>query len=318
MSVDSLCQCNLRAFWWRVAVSAISVGAVIWVVLLWWDAWRGVAHRVLSGDGLLFGLGFFAATCAALSAFLAYCVIVRGTIQKLPISIGRLFHFYFVSQILKHLPGRVWGIGYQMVRGHREGGAAQWLKANVVHMALAIYWAMVVCIALLLFPNFLLAGGITLLAAMLFAPFRLVIPAVTRLIGRLKRFSSLDQPQVAFSFGRSMWAAVGLAFLAMNAAQHLGFVLYLKAMGVGDITAAVHISAMYMLAWFAGYLALLTPSGLGVRELAFAYLTTQYEPELAAAAAVLGRISFLGVDVLLGVPALMIPSGNKVGPNEVG
>jgi uncharacterized membrane protein YbhN (UPF0104 family) len=59
--------------------------------------------------------------------------------------------------------------------------------------------------------------------------------------------------------------------------------------------------AYYMVAWFVGYVSLLTPSGLGVRELVFAWLAKDFPPDAVALMAVVGRVSLLAVDLALGL-----------------
>ncbi len=56
-----------------------------------------------------------------------------------------------------------------------------------------------------------------------------------------------------------------------------------------------------MLAWFVGYVSLLTPSGLGIRELVFVWLANEFPPDAVALMAVIGRISLLAIDLVMGL-----------------
>ena len=61
------------------------------------------------------------------------------------------------------------------------------------------------------------------------------------------------------------------------------------------------LCAMYTLAWFIGYVTLISPSGMGVRELAFALIAHRYPPDVIAGMAIIGRVMLLATDVFLGM-----------------
>jgi uncharacterized membrane protein YbhN (UPF0104 family) len=63
----------------------------------------------------------------------------------------------------------------------------------------------------------------------------------------------------------------------------------------------MQLCAFYMVAWFVGYVSLLTPSGLGVRELVFAWLAKDFAGDAVALMAVVGRINLLFVDLFMGL-----------------
>ena len=64
---------------------------------------------------------------------------------------------------------------------------------------------------------------------------------------------------------------------------------------------AVWLCAFYTLAWFAGYISLITPSGLGVRELVFIALAKDFPPDIITGITISGRIILLLVDLIFGL-----------------
>ena len=60
------------------------------------------------------------------------------------------------------------------------------------------------------------------------------------------------------------------------------------------------LCALYVIAWMAGYFSLVTPSGLGVRELVFVFLAHRFPPDAVAGLAIFGRAMLLVADILLG------------------
>ena len=303
-----------RPAWARALAYALSGLALVWVLALWWEHWPAVlesAGRARAGPLVL---GLLLAVLSALCAFQAYLVLAWRMVPG-NLSPGRLFNFYFVSQLLKHLPGRVWGIGYQAAYGRSEAGLKTWVGVNLAHMGAAAYWALACAFAILSsrfgapMPFVVLALSALVFAAAL---------ALASRLGATRPFSrwrwSRELLAHAFrpvAFGG--WFRVVAAFLAANLFQHLSWMAYGSALGIPGFDAMLSLSAAYMLAWFIGYAALLTPSGLGIRELSFAWLAGTQDPQLVAMMAVVGRASFLSVDVLLGGACLAPRLGPRAG-----
>ncbi|MBW8312520.1 MAG: hypothetical protein K0M64_10865 [Rhizobium sp.] len=296
-----------QRWFWRVIATLISVVALVWVVVLLWGFWPRVAHRLLDGNAPLLLLGLACALISALAAYAAFVVAVRR-IVSIDVPLALMFNFYFVSQLLKHLPGRVWGVGYQVVLGKWEGSASRWIAVNLLHIGSAAFAALWSAALLLVRPHwvsFVLAAAGT-------AIFLAVLP-----MGRFleARFSGVRgwkgklAEWIPFSsVRRKDWLLVFSAFFLANLLHYASWVSYLSAVGFQDTGAALSLSAMYMVAWFVGYASFLTPSGLGVREIVFVALAGSHEPEAVAVMAVVARASYLAVDLLLGLPCLWLPA----------
>ena len=73
----------------------------------------------------------------------------------------------------------------------------------------------------------------------------------------------------------------------------------------------IRLCGIYTLAWFFGYISFVSPSGLGVREAAFFLLAKDFPPDAIAGMALLGRVTLLLVDIILGLIYLYAGNGSN-------
>ncbi|HET7301097.1 MAG TPA: hypothetical protein VFJ01_10665 [Oleiagrimonas sp.] len=227
----------------------------------------------------------------------------------------QLGNLYFIGQLMKHLPGRIWGVAYQSASGDRAS-LAQWVSVSAVYMLASTGFALWVALTVLGFmlrwdwgALALVVGGVVYalgwrprpLIALLNLLRKLPLRVMARLCDALQPFAHVN---ARFKLRLGCW------FVA-------SWLLYLLAWaGYGlvwpDLTAAdgVWLCAIYTVAWFVGYASVLSPSGIGVRELVFVLLARDFPPDAVAGMAVLGRVMLLAVDVLLGV--VVAPLGSRV------
>ena len=289
-----------RYRWLFMPLSLLALAAV--VVMLWdaWPALRANLPRLKAGWLVLVLAGNLCSAYLAFEAFRCLFERIRGG------AYGRLTlaRFYFVGQLLKHLPGRVWGLAYQSTLG-RRASVAEWVGVTVAYTVLGIAFALWTAASVVGFAIALpwgvmaVAGGAAvyalvwharLLSAVLAAMRRLPLPAVEHLYDALQPFVAVDAGFKARLLGwfctswllyLLAWAGYGLAWPGLTALD------------------GVKLCALYTLAWFFGYISLVSPSGVGVRELVFVLIAKDFPPDAVAGMAVLGRVVLLLVDVTL-------------------
>ncbi|UNK48978.1 hypothetical protein MNR01_14745 [Lysobacter sp. S4-A87] len=295
---------NLRTAW-RVVAAIVTLAALVWVLLLLARAWPGLAARSNQISVWLLLLGTVVSIASSILVFEAF-VAMAGVFGIRGLPHRQLAHLHFTAQLLKHLPGRVWGIGYQWIAARSAGSLGDWVRANVSHMLFAIFFA--------LWSSWLVLGfsrgagwGLLSLAAGLVAYWGgwLLVsrPAVTGWISRLPAALSdkllaaegLAQAPVAVRF------RIFTLFAASWVLYYGAWLLYGASYPTLGAAGGAQLCAYYMLAWFAGYVSLITPSGLGVRELVFAWLAKDFPGDSVALMAIVGRVSMLFVDVVLGL-----------------
>lgn len=224
---------------------------------------------------------------------------------------------WFVSNLGKYIPGKVWAIGAMAVLA-RDAGASPVvatgasLVMNLVNLA-AGFLAVAVLGAgdvLAMLPGARLGSWAIIAgtAVGLFAGPRLLTWAA-RWLGRRR---GDDQPLPA-----PITHATLLALLVANVAGWLaygvGFWLFARALvpgGAGSLAAA---SAVYVVSYLAGYLALFAPGGIGVREAVMYGLLTTMPLATPADAAVLAAMSRVWITVLEVVPGLLLLPGTAFG-----
>lgn len=217
------------------------------------------------------------------------------------LSIGDAHRIWYISNLGRYIPGKVWQLA----------GSAYMARAKGVSPVLAVS-------ASLASQLFVLAGGL-LVAALTLAGVAERIPADIRLLGLLAAlglFAVLFTPLFGAAYrtalrtvGRSdyytyirwrerglLLGAYALAWLGFGA----GFYLFLSATAespAGSFWPVVGISAA---GYVAGFLVLLVPGGIGVREGVYALLLSLYLPgSLAAAVAVLSRVWLTAVELVV-------------------
>lgn len=217
-----------------------------------------------------------------------------------------LAHLYFTGQLMKHLPGRIWGVAYQSAVGARAT-LMQWVGVSTAYMVLVTAFALWVALCALGFSRGWLLGGLALIAGAVLYDMLWRAGPLLRLLGLLRklrvpvlgRFCDAIQPfacvDAGFKFRVWSWfSASWLVYLLAWA----GFGLAWPGLTAGD---GVWLCALYTAAWFVGYISLVSPSGIGVRELVFVALAHDFPTDAVAGMAVMGRVILLLVDMLLGL-----------------
>lgn len=282
----------------------VALLALAWTVWLLWGSWPQLRANLprLQIHWLVFTLiGNTIAGYIAFEAFRALLLHMKPRLYGRP----HLAHLYFTAQLMKHLPGRIWGVAYQSATGDRAS-LAEWISVTAAYMVLTTGFALWVAASVIGFMFGVEWGGVALVAGLLMylggwhpRPLNALLALLRRLPGRaFAKLSDALQPftvvdawfkfRVLVLFGASWlvyllsWAGYGLAWPDLNA---------------GD---GVFLCAIYTVAWFVGYVSLISPSGVGVRELVFVLLAHRFPPDAVAGMAVLGRVTLLAVDVLLG------------------
>lgn len=286
----------------------VGVACLAWCVWLVHDALPGIAAALRESSPTAFAAAVGATMAGAWLVFEAWRGIARAVFGvAVPRRAGA--HLYFTAQVLKYLPGRVWGFGYQALAGAAFAPVSAWLLAGLAHFGLAV--VVLVSVALTIIGWSLgVAPGV---AAMLAVPgIYLTSWAVLRSVpaarlvatGSHARFAALRDawPRLAH-LGGGERAKVGALLLAGTL---LGFLAWVPLCAAGPWSLApadaLLLAAIYGLSWLVGYLAVFTPAGLGVRELVFIALAPQFGPDVVATMAVLGRMNLLVADIALAAP----------------
>jgi hypothetical protein len=296
---------------WRWTCVVVSVLAVAWTAGLLWKAGPDIMRTL---PRLHVGWLIVALSGMVLSAYLAFEAFLQLFREGAHRSIGRLQlgHLYFTGQLMKHLPGRVWGIAYQSTSS-KAASVAAWLSVNAVFMVLTTgfaVWVAVTTIGFMQAPLFGLAGFCIGLLAYAIGWHRRVLAFGCALLMKIRwrTFQQLGEALGAYALSSTALKLRVFVFFFLSWLVYLGAwaIWGVSWPGVGPSDGVV-LCALYTVAWLVGYLSVVSPSGLGVRELAFAALAHRFSPDVIAGVAIIGRASLLLIDIAMGL--IFLPFG---------
>jgi len=268
----------LRSPWLRAAAIAL--------VLIAWGWFLSRQLAVLRAYPWQIGPGALAVAVALGGLYfagLALCwtLLLRmtgGPARKVSLADGA--RIWLGTMLARYVPGNVWHIVGRVAFAERLGvGRGQILASATVEQLLTLLGALAAFGLCLPFWR----GGAGDAAWLL-----LIVPAGLaalhpRLLGAALGWAArrLNRPELAwrYRYGELVGALAG--YTAANLFAGLALVAVLGGIGVGRVPLAPAVGGA-ALAWALGYLSVLTPSGLGVREAALAALLAQHIPLPAA------------------------------------
>jgi uncharacterized membrane protein YbhN (UPF0104 family) len=293
-----------RSPWWIAAQIAVAA-------LVVWFAWRALAPDWPAVVEAFRSVSFkpipLAVSC--LGVLLSYAVLIETwrrvvTAWGSQLSLGVAARIWFISNLGRYLPGKVWAITAMGTMAHRAGVS----PAAAVGSSLLIAVINVVAafaVVLLTVPDALPIGragamilGVALVATALAPRF---IPALAGWIGA--RFGrTINWPPlphstivVAYAGCALAWVMYGLSFHALSIAT------FGAAGGAPRYSIAVFVAS-----YIAGYLVLPAPGGIGVREAWLGALLKQFGMAAVAGAALLVLVSRVWLTILELLPGLLL------------
>ena len=302
----------------RLAGLVLAIAILISMGDLLFRTWGDLAK---SGFRFEFDLPRLAVSLALLVIARAFAVEAW---RRILISLGEYFTFgfgarvWFLSNLTRYVPGNVWQVATMMVMVEQKGvSKTNALLSQVIYTALALAIAGVLGV-MFLFVRPDVLNGILPLQVAAYAPFifgaafiALVIvfalPPVNRLLvmitARLMR-RAIAAPTPTFArglippfFSLMMWLTNGIAFYL--------FVSSITQVSLAHLPAFIAMNAG---AYWIGYASFITPSGLGFREGALAWMLASFFPApLAVALSLITRLwttagELLGIVLVWSVP----------------
>jgi hypothetical protein len=197
-----------------------------------------------------------------------------------------------VSQLGKYIPGKVWfALGRIYLARRRGVPEAGTVVSTLMETGFALLSAALLFgLSLLLLPSGTVPGR-TYLAFLVIPPCLVLIypPVLSRFINWL--LARLKRPRVEINLTLARVLAVVGLYILMWLAQGIGFYLLVNSFYRLPLDRLPMLVGGYAIAWILGFLSLITPAGLGVREgiLTFALRFVMPEP-VAIIAALLARV----------------------------
>lgn len=303
-------QSRPQSLVWRLAALALVVGGLAITAFLLADQLEAFRDALRRTSIIGLATGFVLTLAGSWAGYRAFGAAFDRDHEK-RLAPHRLASLYFSAQLLRHLPGRFLGIVYQIAATRDEVPTRAWIAANVLQSLAIAATGVLIGLIIVLSPGWHTATIALLSTAAVtrWITLRSRLPArfTTRLArSRSAALRAIAEPLLAMLAGdrKALSACIGWASLS--------WIIYLAAwgcygaafpdLGVWD---GVRLSAYYAIAWFVGFASLIAPSGWGVREVTFLAMARQFPDEALAYGLVIGRISLLLNDLVLGGSALV-------------
>lgn len=197
---------------------------------------------------------------------------------------------FYVSQITKYVPGKIWGILYQASRVEGMTGSIAILLSNIELMAIAIFTNLVIAISILSFSTYPAVSYSTLILGIGFTyyvtkanPLRFVRNYLDKKLDTENLDAITHSDNVLFDFF-AYWVCSGLFVVANFALLSAFFDL--------DTISSLHLIGYLLLASAISVLAVVMPAGIGVKEVVFLLLaggSTEYSEGLLVTVAIVSR-----------------------------
>lgn len=306
---------------WRTPLTVAFTGAVLFfgartLRARWGDVEAVRASTSVDAWGLLWASALVC--CSYLVLILTWRATVRAWGESLDLRAGA--RIWLVSNLGRYVPGKVWQIGAMGVMAQEAGvsGVAAVGSALVVSLVHVIVGFAVVAVTGLPLLRALVPTGTPLVPVLVLAvigtlatPWMLpwVAMAASRVTGRAIAIPRLPARAVwvAAAGSAAGWLLFGLAFHRL--------VIALLGHPTGDAGNAI---AVFTLSYLAGFLALIAPGGIGVREVVMAGLLTRTGAATGAEATFLvlaSRLWLTLLELLPGLLLLLLPRRSGAAPS---
>jgi uncharacterized membrane protein YbhN (UPF0104 family) len=219
-----------------------------------------------------------------------------------------------VSQVGKYIPGKLWFTVGRMYLAKKHGvSEAKTAVSTAMEIALSLLGAVVLFgLAVALVPRGVIPARVYL--AFLLVPFCVVAvypPILNRITGFILR--RLHQP--VFEIRMTFLGLLGILglYVLMWVIQGLGCYLLIRSFYPIELSRLPMVAGAFALSWILGFIVLISPAGLGIREGIFTFALRLVIPEpVAIIAALLSRIWITGSEGLLALVFTLLPRLGKL------
>ena len=208
---------------------------------------------------------------------LAWMRILRN--MKENIDFRKAFAILYLSQLAKYLPGKVWSTLGQVYLAEKEGiSGGKALFSSVLFQIISCASGVCVFVISLLFWN-----RISLfLKLSIFGSF-LVFSLVLLRLGALDRMidlvlNKLFKKNIIVHLGTKTVINIFSILMLRWMAYGVAYYHFVKSFYPIDAITAINFTGIYAISWLIGYVSLLTPGGLGIREGIQVYLLNMFIP----------------------------------------
>jgi len=243
---------------------------------------------------------------------LAWKVLLAGLGER--ISLYSAVAVLAVSQIGKYIPGKVWYTVGRMYLAKKHGvSEAKTAVSTVMETAMSLLSAVILFgLAVTLVPRGMIPARVYL--AFLLVPFCVVAvypPILSRVTGLILRKLHMPVFEIRMTF-RRLLGILGM-YVLQWVIQGFGCYLLIRSFYPIDLSRLPMVAGAFALSWILGFIVLVSPAGLGIREGIFTFALQLVVPEpVAIIAALMSRIWITGSEGLLALAFTLLPRLGKL------
>ena len=247
--------------------------------------WFNVRVTLLMADWLLVIIGLVLLMLAQPMMGLISWIILRYLNQKF--SYPRIFLIYFVSQAAKYLPGGIWAfpgrvLAYQAIGVEISASLVSMVREVGVLFIGAAFVGLTGLFGGLLVNDWVRSLVITGIVVCIVSVVLVQLPVFWHFLGRFRFIKNTGIPKAEAKTARFSfrWLPVSL-FISLVFWVLTGIAFREMAVGISGKVAGMNwfqAVSIFALAWCAGFVVVIAPAGLGVREAVLSALLSSYMP----------------------------------------
>lgn len=254
---------------WRIvgAVAGLTLSAAL--VYFFYRELAGNWDKFLEYDWTI-RYGYVAASLAIL--FLAFAISPLAWVKVLKLQgeeLGNLpaFVIFYLANLGKYIPGKLWGYGGQVYLTKRQGIGIQHVLVSAALLLILDYFAGLVfaCVTLLAWPNVppaaaVLGAAVTILLVALVSWSERALGLFKKCLARIK-ITALNDVHAGADLFR-IWLFLLFRWVLIG----ISFVMGIKGLIAVDILESVAYCGAFVWSHLLSMIVFITPAGLGVRE----------------------------------------------------
>lgn len=305
-----------RTPWRHLSVLLVASG-IGWVGYLLVTSFQDSSQLLPDSIGWLSVSTILVALSLAMNILLFGLFLNATGTARYPYSL--IVQLQLIGQILRYLPGRIWGIAYQISSTREQIPAVRLARANIDFMVFSLLGSTVIAILLLGYQRqwswwsltSIGLGGLLLSMALFLGGANWFLQSVAAFLPKKFKNKFLLLAEGQISLPRLL---LGVFLFSISWAIYLlGWTFLGKTFHSFSQVDFISLCAYYTLASVVGLISAITPAGLGVREATFVLLASgSFENEALAFFALFGRLWLLLIEIgliLLAAPFLLITKG---------
>ncbi len=296
----------------RIAIIVVVIVMITRIIRRDWDE---LSSALSAASARYLALAFLCFICANLTIVFCWHSVLRILGSK-P-SFMTSFRSYFYSGMTKYIPGKIWGTTFRIVVSGKEGVPEGTAALGVLFETILLI-ASAGLIGGIAFSQLNLGIPVSIRWLSLLSPLTLLLlhPAILRisLLWLGKRYARLFSIPSIYPDFRDLLLLLWL-YCGIWVCNGLGLFFLAASVREPIMDEFVSFVAGSTLAWLAGFVTVITPAGLGIREIVLTSLIGPMAgPGFAALMAVMSRIMMIGAEILGAVISVVHQLRNDAAP----